>query len=299
MLNDTQSTLNKAPYAPREGVFIPRKQVQKMRRASGLLDEARRRARDLIKDAQQQAAELRRQAFASGYEDGALAAASHVLSHFDATQALAQRMRGELEQHARSLLGAALDHPDTVLALLDQCLQGLAGPPQQGLRISLPLAMRGVRPRLNAMLEQAGRSGVEIVYRDDGNDGDGSDDRRLVVLAGEQVFEFDPPASAAQGQRDLLSRFPDLAGDCRGLGDEAMQRWREAFEQDFAQQDFEQKDFEQDDEAEFEADSSAGDEDGDGDYADEYGDEDDEDDDRDDAYSDEPDIDLEHFEFGK
>jgi hypothetical protein len=295
MLNDTHSTLNKAPYAPREGVFIPRKQVQKMRRASGLLDEARRRARDLVKDAQQQAAELRRQAFASGYEDGALAAASHVLSHFDATQALAQRMRGELEQHARSLLGAALDHPDTVLALLDQCLQGLAGPPQQRLRISLPPAMRGVRPRLNAMLEQAGRSAVEIDYRDDGDD---QDDRRLLVLAGEQVFEFDPPASAAQGQRDLLSRFPDLAGECRGLGDEAMQRWREAFEEDFAQQDFEQ-----DDEAEFEADSSAGDDagddDGDGDYADEYGDEDDEDDAADDAYSDEPDIDLEHFEFGK
>jgi hypothetical protein len=227
MSNDTQSALSKAPYAPREGVFIPRKQVQKMRRARDLLDDARRHARDMLKDAQRQAEAIRREAFAAGYEDGVLASASQVLAHFDATQAQALRMRGELERHAGVLLGAALDHPDTVLALLDQCLQGLAGPPDRRIKIVLPDSMRGARPRLNAMLAEAGRDAVDVEYGDQGRD------QRLVVLAGELVFEFDPPESIAQGQRQLLARFPELADACRGLGDDAMRRWRDAFEQRF------------------------------------------------------------------
>jgi hypothetical protein len=36
MQDDTRSIFNRASCAPREGVFIPRKQVQKMRRARDL-----------------------------------------------------------------------------------------------------------------------------------------------------------------------------------------------------------------------------------------------------------------------
>src|ERR1700693_4384693 len=132
MSNDTRQALNPAPppsYAAREGVFIPRKQVRKMRRARDLLDAAQRRARDLIRPTDEEAGALRRQAYAVGYDDGALAAAAHVLAHFGAVQDLTQRMREQMEQHARDLLSQALDHPEAVLALLEQCLQGLAGPP--------------------------------------------------------------------------------------------------------------------------------------------------------------------------
>ncbi|HEY4317740.1 MAG TPA: hypothetical protein VGN04_09060 [Herbaspirillum sp.] len=224
MSSDTPSALSKAPYAPREGVFIPRKQVQKMRRARDLLDDARRHARGMLKQARQQAAAIRREAFAAGYEDGVLASASQVLAHFDAAQAQALRLRGELKQYAGDLLGATLVHPDTVLAVLDECLQGLAGPLDRRIRIVLPESMRGARARLNAMLAQAGRNAVEVGY---------GEDARLVVLAGEQVFEFDPPESIAQGQERLMTRFSDLADACRGLGDDAMQQLRLAFEQRF------------------------------------------------------------------
>jgi hypothetical protein len=201
-----------------------------MRRARDLLDDAQRRARDLIRTAEEEAGAVRRQAYAAGYDDGALAAAAHVLAHFGAVRDLTQRMREQLEQHARDLLGQALDHPEAVLALLEQCLQGLAGPPGQPVVIRLPQALRGVRTRLNGLIEQAGQRAVEIDYHDD-------DDARLIVLHGEQVFEFDPPALIEQGQRRLSSRHSNLAHDCGQLSDAAAQRWRDAFEQRFIAQD--------------------------------------------------------------
>jgi hypothetical protein len=231
MSNDTRQAPDPAPlpsYAAREGVFIPRKQVRKMRRARDLLDDAQRRARDLIRAAEEKAGAVQRQAYVAGYDDGALAAAAHVLAHFGAVQDLTQRMREQMEQHARDLLSQALDHPEAVLALLEQCLQGLAGPPGQPVVIRLPQALRGMRMRLNALIEQTGQRAVEIDYHDDA---------RLIVLHGEQVFEFDPPALIEQGQRRLSSRQRDLVHDCRQLSDDAAQRWRDAFEQRFIAQD--------------------------------------------------------------
>ncbi|RXZ38324.1 hypothetical protein D9O50_01920 [Oxalobacteraceae bacterium CAVE-383] len=216
MSNDIQPVLSNAPYAPREGVFIPRKQVRKMRRARDIVEEAQRRARGILKEAQRQADDMRGQARAAGHGEGALAAAAQVLSHFDASQTLARRLRGELEQHARTLLAAALDHPDTVLALLDECLQGLSGPPQQRMKVCLPAAMRGVRARVQSLLDAAGHGAADIEYRDDG---------RLAVLAGEQVFAFDPQVSIEAGSARLLARFPDLEETVRSLGEAAMQNF--------------------------------------------------------------------------
>lgn len=285
MSNDIQSVLDKAPYAPREGVFIPRRQVQKMRRARDIVDEAQRRARDILKHAQRQAEDIRRRAHAEGYREGALASSAQVLSHFDASRALSLRLRGELEQHARTLLGAALDHPNTVLALLDQCLQGLAQSQQQPARIeiTLPAAMRGVRGRLRKLLDDAGQNTADIEYRDD---------TRLVVTAGEQVFEFDRSASIEEGVAHLLGRFPDLESDSRALRDAAMQRWRDingVHGMDDAQAE----------------DAGIGEEDGDGypdeEYGETGGDDDDEyddgDEDGDDGYAD--DDDIESGEIGR
>jgi hypothetical protein len=221
MQDDTRSIFNRASCAPREGVFIPRKQVQKMRRARDLIDDAQRRARDLLKQATAQADAIRQAAFDAGFEDGALAAVSQVLAHFGAVADLKQSMRGELERHACDLLRESLDRPDAILALLDQCLQGLAGPPGQPVSIRLPASMRGQRARLSTAIARAGQSAAEIGYHDD---------PRLIVLYGEQVFEFDPPALAAQGQARLLRHFPALETDCRRLSETASQRWRESFE---------------------------------------------------------------------
>jgi hypothetical protein len=84
--------------------------------------------------------------------------------------------------------------------------------------------MRGVRQRLNAMIETAGLGAVDIDYRDD---------PRLVVLYGEQVFEFDPPALIDQGQRRMLNNCPDFAAESRQLSDAAAEHWRDAFAQRF------------------------------------------------------------------
>ena len=201
-----------------------------MRRARDLLDDAQRRARDLLRQAEEQADAIRQAAFSAGFEEGALAAASQVLAHFGALRHLTLCMRGELEQHAHDLLRESLNHPDAILALLDQCLQGLAGPPGQPVSLRLPASMRGQRERLNAAIEQSGQSAVEIRYHDD---------PRLIVLYGEQVFEFDPPVLAAQGRARLLRNFPALETECRQLSEIASQQWRESFEQRFMEKEYE------------------------------------------------------------
>ena len=218
----SKNTPQPRSYAPREGVFIPRRQVQKMRRARDLLDDARRHARETVDAAGAQAEQVQRQAFAEGYEDGMLAAAAHVLAYFGAAQQLTQRLHRELELRAGDLLGAALDRPDAVLALLNEWLEGHAGPVDQSVRIRLPNAARGLRLRFNAAVEQAGMPAACIAYHDD---------PRLIILCGEQVMEFDPPASVGQGRQRLLAQFEDLPADCRALSEAAVQRWREAVEQ--------------------------------------------------------------------
>jgi len=212
-------------FAPREDVLIPARQARKMRRARDLLDEAQRRARDIVAEAGEQAQQVRRQAAAAGYEDGVLAAAAQVAAHVGAAQRLAQRLSGRLEQYAGDMLGATLERPETVAAMLEAWLAEHAGAPDLNVRIWLPETARGMRTRLAAALGKNGQAAASIAYHDD---------PRLVILCGEQVLEFDPPELNRQLRKNLLRQFDDLPNDCRVLSEAALARWRDMFEQRFA-----------------------------------------------------------------
>lgn len=204
----------------REGVYLPRRQVQKMRRVRNMLDEARRRASDLVAQADVQADAIHRQAYSEGYEAGLTAAAGTLMDYFGAAQILGGRLHDQLTQRSKVLLAGALDRPESLLAALDEGLQALAGPVELTLHIHLPATASGMRLRVEAALQKAGRSAVHVSYHDDA---------RLLMVCGDHVFEFDPPTLLTQAQHALLAQFHDLPQQCRKLSADAARTWEAEF----------------------------------------------------------------------
>ncbi len=207
-------------HTAREGVYLPRLQVQKMRRVRNMLDEARRRAADLVAQADSQAETIHRLAYGAGYEAGLIAAAGSLMHYFGDVQALAGRLHEQLAQRSRILLADALDRPETLLAALEEGLQALAGPADVTLHIRLPATASGMRLRVDAALQNAGRSAVHVSYHDDA---------RLLMLCGDHVFEFDPVTLLTQAQQRLLAQFDDLPQQCRKLSGDAVRSWNAEF----------------------------------------------------------------------
>ena len=123
-----------------EGVLVRRAQLRRAR-ADQLEREARRQAQRVLRDAEHQAETLRRQASQAGYQQGMLAALQQAAGHFAASQAMAWRWRERLEQEARAMLAAAVDHPDTLLLLLDEWLRD-RDTPDATLYLQLPKRAR-------------------------------------------------------------------------------------------------------------------------------------------------------------
>ncbi|MFC4488614.1 hypothetical protein [Chromobacterium aquaticum] len=207
-----------------EGVLVRSAQLRRAARADQLEREARRQAQRVLRDAEHQAETLRRQASQAGYQQGMLAALEQAAGHFAASQAMAWRWRERLEQEARAMLAAAVDHPDTLLLLLDEWLRDRDAP-DATLYLQLPKRARALQPRLMALLTENWPGTIQIDYHADA---------RFMMRCADQAAEFEPEQYVEPASRQLLQCLEQMPQDCRALSEQALRELIARLEQDLA-----------------------------------------------------------------
>ncbi|NDL61504.1 hypothetical protein GRH90_01815 [Enterobacteriales bacterium SAP-6] len=199
--------------------------MARQREALDVISEARRQARNMVKQARAEVELLRQQGFRDGYQEGMATAAAAVADYMSQGQRLEAELQCQINDRARRLLSTALDHPDSLLALVDEWLASLPEPtPAEPMILLLPESARKSHVRLKRRIEAAwpGAGGIEY-HREN----------RVVMKYGHQVAEFAPEAVLAEGVRRLgtLAGLPD---NCRRLTESGLRRLHEVFLQQHA-----------------------------------------------------------------
>ncbi len=202
------------------GVLIKRKHLLRQRQSIDLVNDARRQAGRLVKTAQGQADDIRQKAYREGYQEGLLTAAAAVADYLGQEQRLGTALQGQLNEHARQLLSAALNHPDMLLELLDEWLAAL---PERDtsdtLCVLLPAAARGSHARLQQKIQAVWPGKSRIEYHPE---------NRFVMKYGDRLAEFDAGDFQTAAVRRLTA-IPTLPEQCRQLTESAQRRLHELF----------------------------------------------------------------------
>ncbi|WP_139167013.1 oxygen-regulated invasion protein OrgB [Chromobacterium sphagni] len=194
------------PLAIDEGVLIRRKQIHGANRHHQLERQARKQAQALLRDARREADAIQRQACRDGYQQGMQEALGQVAAHLADSQAQARRWRERLGEQAREMLSAAVDHPDTLLLLLDEWLRSQDSVQTDTLNLQLPQHARHLQPRLMALLADNWPGTIRIDYHAD---------PRFVMRCADQAAEFSPEQYVEPAGRQLLQSLEDVRQDCR------------------------------------------------------------------------------------
>ncbi|WP_413722049.1 hypothetical protein ACL2XG_12580 [Sodalis sp. RH24] len=207
------------------GVLIKSRQLARQREALDIVSEARRQARSLVKQAQAEAGQLRQQGFREGYQDGMATSAAAVADYLSQAQRLEAELQCQVNARARQLLSMALDHPDTVLALVDEWLASLPeATAAEPMILLLPEAARRSHALLRQRIDAAVPGAGQIEYHRE---------NRVVMKYGHQVAEFAPEAFLTEGVR-RLGGFNAMAQECRRLTQAGLRRLHEVFLQHHA-----------------------------------------------------------------
>ncbi|AZN35910.1 hypothetical protein [Iodobacter ciconiae] len=186
-----------------------------------LLAEARQRAKQLLKEAAAQAGQIRQQAWASGYQDGVIAAAGTLTKHINDSDNLTRRLQGKLEDQARAMLSASLDHPDLLLVLLNEWLSGVdKNSSQSTLKLQLPQYCRAAHSRLSSSLQEQWEGKIQIEYHAKA---------RFVMRYADQIAQFIPEEFITEATQALLHDMHELHSECRLLSQASLQSLQKVF----------------------------------------------------------------------
>lgn len=207
-------------YPPVDGVLLGRKQLQRHRRAVCLEQQAQQHARRIVRDAQQQAELIRQHAYQEGYQQGMLDTLQQTASYMADSQTLDGRCREQLGQHARAMLSSAVDHPETLLLVLDEWLRNLPAS-DETLYLTLPATAHALHPRFMDVLATSWAGKIQLDYHSRSD---------FVMRHADQVAEFSPEQYVKSATRSLLQTLDTLAQDCRQVSDVALQEFIEQWQ---------------------------------------------------------------------
>lgn len=201
------------PHAPLERVLIPRKTLQRHARAANLEQQAQHHARQLLREAQQQAEQIRQLAYQDGYQQGMLDAMNQIGTFIADSQTLAVNLRDRLHQQARQLLAHAVEHPETLLLLLEECLRNLPVV-DTTLYLILPRSMRHQHTQFSDVLAAHWPHPYQLDFHTDAG---------FVLRYADQVIEFSPEQYTEAASRTLVNTLASLPEECRQLSQQALQ----------------------------------------------------------------------------
>ncbi|WP_157798173.1 oxygen-regulated invasion protein OrgB [Aeromonas cavernicola] len=194
-------------------MLIPRKTLQRHARGANLEQQAQQHARQLLREAQQQAEQIRKLAYKDGYQQGMLDAMNQIGTFLADSQTLAINLRDSLHQHARQLLTHAVEHPETLLLLLEECLRNLPVV-DTTLYLILPRSMRRQNTQFSDVLAAHWPHPYQLDFHTDAG---------FVLRYADQVIEFSPEQYTETASRALINTLASLPEECRQLSQQALQ----------------------------------------------------------------------------
>lgn len=198
---------------PADGVFISRKKLQSSTSAVRLEQQAQQHVQRLLRDAQRKAESLQQHAYQDGYQQGILCTMQQVASYLANSQTMAWRWRERLSAQAREMLSAAVNHPDTLVLLLDEWLHNLPEP-DKTLYLTLPDTANSLQPRLMALLATNWGGAIQLDYHAD---------TRFVMRYDDQVAEFSPEQYVEPATHSLQQSLDAMQQDYRRISAHALQ----------------------------------------------------------------------------
>ncbi|PUA19961.1 hypothetical protein [Glaciimonas sp. PCH181] len=220
----SKKSQEKQPFHLIENVLISASRLRRMRRDQALTNDAQYCASKIIKEATAEAERIKLQGFSEGYRDGIFASANAVLTYLDGGQELARQLRGEIQTATRVMLRESLDHPEAILAVLEDWMRNHQDAAEEQLHLKLPRSAQAWRMRVTMQMESSWGSRVKVDYHDD---------PRFLLRCGNTVAEFDPVTIAEKCERQLLRQLDQLPAWCRTLDDDAANALWVLFEQRF------------------------------------------------------------------
>lgn len=203
------------PQPPLDGVLIRRHTLKAAARHKRLDQQARQRARLILRETERDAAEIRRHAYQDGFQQGMLDALQQVAAYLAASREMAQHWRERLDDHARAMLSAAVDHPDTLLLLMDEWLRDIEQT-DSALHLTLPENARAQQSRLMALLEEQWSGSIQVEFHAD---------PRCIMRCADQVAEFAPELYIEPASRQLQQCLDTLSQDCRQISAHALEEF--------------------------------------------------------------------------
>lgn len=195
-----------------DGVLISRKKLYHNASTIRLKQQAQQHIQRLLRDAQRQADLLKQHAYQEGYQQGILCTMQQVASYLAASQTMAWGWRERLGAQARAMLSAAVDHPDTLLLLVDEWLRKLPEP-DKTLYLTLPNTAHSLQTRLMDLLATVWGDAIQLDYHVD---------QRFVMRYADQVAEFSPEQYVEPAIRSLQQSLDALPQDCRRISAHAL-----------------------------------------------------------------------------
>lgn len=196
------------------GVLIGRKQMQRNMRTTRLEEQAQKHVQRILREAHHQAEIVQQHAYQQGYQQGMLYAMKHVAAYMAASQTTISHWHESLITHVREMLTAAVDHPDTLLLLLEEWLRTLPKP-DETLYLTLPDTAQGLQPKLINVLKASWTGPVQFDYHAE---------PRFVMRYADRVAEFSPEQYVELASRSLQQYLDTLPEDCRRVSKHALQQ---------------------------------------------------------------------------
>jgi hypothetical protein len=178
-----------------------------------LIETARKRARQMIDAADNEAEAIRRLARAEGFRDGFGEALDMLGDWLRQHQAACSETVLLLRAEVRARLSDALLDPQVVAHVIEAVFGSTGSWQGQHIRVRLPAPVAAQAADLARAVEQAGGAALEILP---------SEDKRLTIECGNQVFVFDAGELAESATRSTCRQ--DFGLDFAVLEAQARQR---------------------------------------------------------------------------
>ncbi|PRP71106.1 hypothetical protein BUE93_08490 [Chromobacterium amazonense] len=197
-----------------DGVLLRQAKLRDAARNQSLELQARGHAKILLRNAERQAENLRQQGYQQGYQQGMIEALQQIAAYLAASQALALHWREQLAEHIRAMLTAAVDHPDTLLLLLNEWLSGQERS-DATLHLTLPKSARIHQAQLMALLGEHWPGPVQLGLHDD---------TRWIMRCANQIAEFTPELYVESAGRHLQPCLDKLPQEWRNISLQALHK---------------------------------------------------------------------------
>ncbi|ELJ8074713.1 type III secretion system linker protein OrgB [Salmonella enterica] len=201
-----------SPLSPVEGILIKRKTLERYFSIERLEQQAHQRAKRILREAEEEAKTLRMYAYQEGYEQGMIDALQQVAAYLTDNQTMAWKWMERIQIYARELFSAAVDHPETLLTVLDEWLRDFDKPEGQ-LFLTLPVNAKKDHQKLMVLLMENWPGTFNLKYHQE---------QRFIMSCGDQIAEFSPEQFVETAVGVIKHHLDELPQDCRTISDNAI-----------------------------------------------------------------------------